>query len=59
MAFIDLTRQAKPAQRAKQVLVTTEVTQSSGFYEWEHKAMVAPENIGTGSLECWRKYFSK
>ena len=31
MAFIDLTRQAKPAQVANQVLVTTAVTQSSGF----------------------------
>ena len=49
MAFIDLTRQAKPAQVANQVLVTTAVTQSSGFYEWTQGG-VAPQNIGTGSL---------
>ena len=49
MAFIDLTRQAKPAQVANQVLVTTAVSQSSGFYEWTQGG-VAPQNIGTGSL---------
>ena len=49
MAFIDLVRQAKPAQVANQVLVTTAVTQSSGFYEWTQGG-VAMENIGTGSL---------
>ena len=49
MAFIDLTRQAKPAQVANQVLVTTAVTQSSGFYEWTQGG-VSPQNIGTGSL---------
>ena len=35
MAYIDLVRQAQPQQRAKQVLVSTEVTQSSGLFEWE------------------------
>ena len=49
MAFIDLTRQAKPAQVANQVLVTTAVTQSSGFYEWTQGG-VAMENLATGSL---------
>ena len=33
MAYIDLVRQAQPQQRAKQVLVSTEVTQSSGLFE--------------------------
>ena len=49
MAFIDLTRQAKPVQVANQVLVTTAVTQSSGFYEWTQGG-VAADNIATGSL---------
>ena len=50
MAYIDLVRQAQPQQRAKQVLVSTEVTQSSGLFEWEQKPMT-PEFIGTGSLD--------
>jgi hypothetical protein len=50
MAYIDLVRQAEPQQRAKEVLVSTEVTQSSGLYEWEQKPMT-PEFIGTGSLD--------
>ena len=49
MAYIDLVRQAEPQQRAKEVLVSTEVTQSSGLYEWEQKPMT-PEFIGTGSM---------
>ena len=50
MAYIDLVRQAQPQQRAKEVLVSTEVTQSSGLFEWEQKPMT-PEFIGTGSLD--------
>ena len=50
MAYIDLVRQAQPVQRAKEVLVSTETTQSSGLYEWEQKPMT-PEFIGTGSLD--------
>ena len=50
MAYIDLVRQAQPQQRAKQVLVSTEVTQSSGLFEWEQKPMT-PDFIGTGSLD--------
>ena len=50
MAYIDLARQAQPQQRAKEVLVSTEVTQSSGLFEWEQKPMT-PEFIGTGSLD--------
>ena len=50
MAQIDLTRQAKPAQAASQVLVTTAVTQSSGLYEWTQGA-ITPGTIGTGSLD--------
>jgi hypothetical protein len=50
MAQIDLTRQAKPAQVASQVLVTTAVTQSSGLYEWTQGA-ITPGTIGTGSLD--------
>ena len=37
MAYIDLVRQAQPVQRAKEVLVSTETTQSSGLYEWFSK----------------------
>jgi len=50
MAYIDLVRQAQPQQRGKQVLVSTEVTQSSGLFEWEQKPMT-PDFIGTGSLD--------
>ena len=50
MAYIDLVRQAQPQQRAKEVLVSTEVTQSSGLFEWEQKPMT-PGFIGTGSLD--------
>ena len=50
MAYIDLARQAQPQQRAKEVLVSTEVTQSSGLFEWEQKPMT-PDFIGTGSLD--------
>ena len=50
MAYIDLERQAKPQQRASQVLVTTAVTQSSGLYEWTQGA-ITPGTIGTGSLD--------
>ena len=50
MAYIDLVRQAQPQQRAKEVLVSTEVTQSSGLFEWEQKPMT-PDFIGTGSLD--------
>ena len=50
MAYIDLVRQAQPQQRGKQVLVSTEVTQSSGLFEWEQKPMT-PGFIGTGSLD--------
>jgi len=50
MAYIDLTRQAQPAQAASQVLITTAVTQSSGLYEWTQGA-IAPGSIGTGSLD--------
>ena len=50
MAQIDLTRQAKPAQAASQVLVTTAVTQSSGLYEWT-QGSITPGTIGTGSLD--------
>jgi len=50
MAYIDLVRQAQPQQRAKQVLISTEVTQSSGLFEWEQKPMT-PDFIGTGSLD--------
>ena len=49
MAYIDLERQSQPVQRGKEVLVSTEVTQSSGLYEWEQKPMT-PEFIGTGSM---------
>jgi len=49
MAYIDLVRQSQPVQRGKEVLVSTEVTQSSGLYEWEQKPMT-PEFIGTGSM---------
>jgi hypothetical protein len=50
MAYIDLVRQAQPQQRKQEVLVSTEVTQSSGLFEWEQKPMT-PEFIGTGSLD--------
>ena len=49
MAYIDLERQSKPEQRAGEIIVTTQVTQSSGLYEWEQKPLI-PENIATGSL---------
>lgn len=49
MAYIDLERQSKPEQRPGEIIVTTEVTQSSGLYEWEQKPLI-PENIATGSL---------
>jgi len=50
MAYIDLVRQAQPQQRKQEVLVSTEVTQSSGLFEWEQKKMT-PEFIGSGSLD--------
>tara|TARA_B100000029_G_scaffold122587_1_gene115929 strand:+ start:1087 stop:2067 length:981 start_codon:yes stop_codon:yes gene_type:complete len=50
MAYIDLERQSKPAQRASEVLQTTAVTQSSGLYEWT-QAPFSAENVGTGSLD--------
>ena len=50
MAYIDLVRQAQPQQRGQEVLVSTEVTQSSGLFEWEQKKMT-PEFIGSGSLD--------
>ena len=50
MAFIDLKRQAKPEQRALEVLQTTAVTQSSGLYEWTQSPLSAG-NVGTGSLD--------
>ena len=50
MAFIDLKRQAKPEQRALEVLQTTSVTQSSGLYEWTQSPLSAG-NVGTGSLD--------
>jgi len=50
MAYIDLERQSKPAQRASEVLQSTAVTQSSGLYEWT-QAPFAAENVGTGSLD--------
>ena len=50
MAYIDLTRQAQPAQAASQVLITTAVTQSSGLYEWT-QGSITPGTIGTGSLD--------
>jgi len=50
MAYIDLVRQAQPQQRKQEVLVSTEVTQSSGLFEWEQKPMT-PEFIGSGSLD--------
>ena len=50
MAYIDLERQSKPAQRGLEVLQTTAVTQSSGLYEWT-QAPLSAENVGTGSLD--------
>ena len=50
MAYIDLERQSKPAQRASEVLQTTAVTQSSGLYEWTQAPLTA-EDVGTGSLD--------